>query len=62
MPSLHAYYDQLPEQHKYAVDCAYRALTDVLKEYTLRIENNDVAERVVDAIARGILESNQTIV
>jgi hypothetical protein len=59
MSSLHAYYDQLTEENQQTVDRAYRALHDELKTAGLCIEGNDVAERVVDAIARGIIESNQ---
>ena len=59
MTSLHAYYDQLTEPNQQTVDRAYRAMVDELRAAGLHIEGNDVAERVVDAIARGIIESNQ---
>jgi hypothetical protein len=57
MNNLHAYYDQLTEENRQAVDRAYRAMAAELKDSGLRIDGDDTAERVVDAIARGIIES-----
>lgn len=60
MTSLHAYYDQLTEEQQQTVDRAYRSLIETLREGKLHIDGDDTAERVVDAIARGIIESKQT--
>jgi hypothetical protein len=55
---LHYHFDQLTEREQERVGEAYRALTDELGA-DLRIDNDDTAERVVDAIARGILETRE---
>lgn len=54
--SLHHYFDQLTEREQERVGDAYRAMTAELGS-DLHIDGDDTAERIVDAIARGIIES-----
>lgn len=55
--SLHHYYDQLTDDEREAVDEAYSELAEDLAECGAPIAGDDRAERVVDAIARGVIES-----
>jgi len=57
MSSLHEHYDKLPLEDRKAVDAAYLAMNAVLRKFGVPITGDDRAEKVVDAIARGILES-----
>jgi predicted ArsR family transcriptional regulator len=54
--NIHKHFDQLTEREQERVGDAYRELTAALG-HDLPIDNDDTAERVVDAIARGILET-----
>lgn len=55
--NIHEHYDQLGDGMREAVDNAYRAMTAELADYGLLIAGDDTAERVVDAIARGVLDT-----
>lgn len=53
-----SYFDQLTQREQERIWDAYQALTAELGK-DLRIADDDTAGRVVDAIARGILETRQ---
>jgi len=55
--SLHFHYAKLTDAERCAVDEAYGGLTVALGEHGLGIRGDDTAERVVDAIAAGVLNS-----
>jgi hypothetical protein len=57
--NLHHHYDQLTDKERNIVDVAFRAANRVLVESGMRIAGDDTAERVVDAIAAGILDTRE---
>jgi hypothetical protein len=59
--TIHFHYDKLTDAERSAVDEAYAELTEALKEHGLGIRGDDTAERVVDAIACGLLNSRGLI-
>lgn len=54
---IHFHYDKLTDAERSAVDAAYGDLTATLADYGLGIRGDDTAERVVDAIACGVINS-----
>lgn len=57
--SYHYHYDQLTDTERNVVDQAYREMHRILMahDYNMRIAGDDTAERVVDEIAKGILDT-----
>lgn len=55
------HYEQLNDLDREQLDDAYRDLQDTLREAGLPICGDDTAERVIDAIAAGILESREKL-
>ena len=59
--SLHFHYDKLTDEERDAVDYAYSELDLILRNRGAGIRGDDTAERVVDAIAAGVLNSRGLI-
>jgi len=59
MLNLHHHFDQLSEREQERIGDAYRAMTAELG-HDLHIDGDDTAERIVDAIAAGILASRES--
>lgn len=62
--AIHKVYEELESNEglsiaKQAVDEAFDAVTDVLKGYKFKCANDDRAERLVEAIAVFLKESNR---
>lgn len=57
MFEIHHHYDQLAEHERLACDIAFSALAGVLRAESVLLAGDDRAERVIDAISRGIIES-----
>lgn len=54
---MHQFYNKLEPHEQHAVDYAYAQMVNALKLHLVGIAGDDRAERVVDGIARGIIES-----
>jgi hypothetical protein len=57
--TIHHHFNQLTEAEQNKIGDAFYAMMRVLSPAGLHIANADTAERVVDAIARGILETRE---
>lgn len=55
--NIHHHYNQLTEEHKRIVDLAYEKYHESMHEAGLEVTGDDRAERVVDAMAKHVVES-----